>query len=237
MLSIIIPSLNEEKYLPLLLESVNKQNFSDYEIILADAGSKDKTIKIAEKYNCKIVAGGMPARGRNEGAKKAQGDILFFVDADVILPDNFLQNTLNEFNKKNLDIASFCLFPLNKNKIQKFLLDFFYNKPIIILENILPHAAMGIIVKKTLFEKVGGFDEEVKIAEDHYFARVAKKKFKAKTGIIRSTHLLISDRRFKTDGWLRTGLKYFLCEMYMIFIGPPKSNLFVYKFNHYDKNK
>ena len=63
MLSIVIPALNEEKYLPLLLESIKRQSFFDYEIILADAGSKDKTIEIAKKYNCVIVGGGLPANG------------------------------------------------------------------------------------------------------------------------------------------------------------------------------
>ena len=52
MLSIIIPSLNEEKYLELLLASIKKQNYKDFEIILADAGSNDATIDIAKKYNC-----------------------------------------------------------------------------------------------------------------------------------------------------------------------------------------
>ena len=92
MLSIIIPCLNEEEYLPLLLESVKKQKFLDYEIILADAGSKDKTLQIAKKYNCKIVPGGLPSKGRNQGAKKAKGDLLLFLDADVILPDGFFKD-------------------------------------------------------------------------------------------------------------------------------------------------
>ncbi|PIV12587.1 MAG: teichoic acid biosynthesis protein, partial [Candidatus Nealsonbacteria bacterium CG03_land_8_20_14_0_80_36_12] len=97
MLSIIIPTLNEEKYLPSLLEEIKKQNFSDYEIIVADGGSEDKTVKIARNYGCKIVKGGLPAKGRNEGAKIAEGDILLFMDADnIFLPENFLKNLLEE---------------------------------------------------------------------------------------------------------------------------------------------
>ena len=49
-LSIIIPTYNEEEYLPLLLESIKQQDFRDYEIIVADANSKDNTVKIAEEY-------------------------------------------------------------------------------------------------------------------------------------------------------------------------------------------
>ena len=242
MISIIIPALNEEKYLPLLLESVKKQKFGvpsgSYEIILADAGSKDKTLEIAKKYNCKIIPGGLPAKGKNEGAKIAKGDILFFADADIFLPDNFFKKATTEFNERKLDIASFCLIPVPRSKISSFFLNVFYNKPIVLLESVLPHAAMGIFVKRELFEKIGGFDEDIKLSEDHYLARRAKKLFKAKFGIIKSTEIFVSDRRFKTDGWILTGIKFLLCELHMIFIGPVKSDIFKYKFGHYeDKTK
>ncbi len=49
-ISIVIPTLNEEAFLPTLLDSIKKQSFTDYEIIVADAGSKDKTIDIAQEY-------------------------------------------------------------------------------------------------------------------------------------------------------------------------------------------
>ena len=92
MLSIIIPTLNEEKYLPLLLESIKKQkDFFDYEIIVADAGSKDKTLEIAKNYGCITVGGGLPSKARNEGAKITNGNTLLFLDADVILTNDFLK--------------------------------------------------------------------------------------------------------------------------------------------------
>jgi glycosyltransferase involved in cell wall biosynthesis len=237
MLSIIIPALNEEEYLALLLESIKKQGFSDYEIILADAGSKDKTLEIAKKYNCRIIAGGLPAKGRNEGAKVAKGELLFFLDADSVLPEHSLAKASAEFKDRALDIASFCLVPLPKSKISSFLLNIFYNQPIVLLESALPHAAMGIMIKKEIFKEVDGFDEDVKLAEDHYLARRAQKIAGAKFGIIKSTELFISDRRFKTDGWFTTGIKFFLCELHLIFIGPVKSDIFNYKFNHYKKDE
>ena len=237
MISIIIPSLNEEKYLPLLLESIKEQNFSDYEIILADAGSKDKTLEIAKNYGCIVVPGGLPAKGRNEGAKIAKGRLLFYVDADIILPKDFFDKAVSEFNKRNLDIASFCLIPLPKNNFTSFLIDVFYNKPIVLLQNILPHAAMGILVKKDLSDKLNGFDEGIKLAEDMDFARRAKYKLKAKFGIIKYVKIYFADRRLKTDGWLTTGIKFFLCELHMIFVGPVRSDIFKYKFDHHKNNK
>ena len=54
-ISIVIPSLNEEKFLPILLESITKQTFKDFEVIIADAGSKDNTVEIAKKFGAKVV--------------------------------------------------------------------------------------------------------------------------------------------------------------------------------------
>jgi glycosyltransferase involved in cell wall biosynthesis len=235
MLSIIIPTLDEEKHLPLLLESIKKQDFSDYEIIVADAGSKDKTLEIAKSYGCKITGGGLPARGRNRGAKAARGDLLLFLDADVVFPKKIFSKVLKEFSQRKLDIATFCLLPSKNDKMSKFFFTFFYNLPITSLEKVLPHAAMGILIKKALFKKLSGFDEKIKLAEDHDLARRAGKL--GKYGILKSTKLFISDRRFKKDGWLKTGSKYLFCEGYTIFIGPVKSDIFKYRFNHYSKNK
>jgi glycosyltransferase involved in cell wall biosynthesis len=237
MISIIIPALNEEKYLSLLLESIKKQDFSDCEIILADAGSSDKTVEVARKYGCIISAGGLPAKGRNEGAKIAAGNLLFFLDADTVLPDNFFKKALAEFNGRNLEMGSFCLIPLPRNRVSLFFMNIFYNQPIVLLESALPHAATGILVKKNLFDKLGGFDEDVKLAEDHYLARRATKLFKARFGIIKSTEIFVSDRRFKTDGWASVGLRYLLCELHMIFWGPVKSDIFKYKFGHHADSK
>ncbi|HOW12756.1 MAG TPA: glycosyltransferase [Candidatus Pacearchaeota archaeon] len=238
MLSIIIPTLNEENFLPDLLNSIKNQNFSDYEIIISDNGSTDKTLDIAKKYNCRITKGGLPAKARNNGAKIAKGDLFLFLDSDTILPQNFLKKSLNEFKKRNLDLASFYLLPSNKNIFLKLGYIFFYNLPVFLLKKITPHAAIGILIKRELFKKLNGFDETIKIAEDHDLARRAKKQ-KAKTGFIRSVKLITSDRRFRQDGWVKTYLKYIFCEFHLIFLGPIRSNIVEYKFNHYKnlKNK
>jgi len=231
MLSIIIPTLNEENYLPILLDSIRNQGFKDLEIIIADAGSKDKTIEIAKGFGCKIIKGGLPARGRNEGAKVARGNLFLFLDADTILPEDFFEKALKEFKERNLDIASFCLEAKTKSKFKKFLFDAFYNLPILILEKILAHGAQAILVKKEIFEKVGGFDEEIKFAEDHSFMRKAKKF--GKFGILRTVRVFSSLRRFEREGFIKTYLKYLLAEIYMIFFGDIKKEIFKYKFGNF----
>ena len=92
-LSIIIPCKNEEEQLPKLLASIKRQTFTDYEIIVADAHSKDRTREIAESFGARVVEGGMPGPGRNKGALQAQGTHLLFLDADVtFLSHRYLEN-------------------------------------------------------------------------------------------------------------------------------------------------
>jgi len=231
MLSIIIPTLNEENFLSRLLESIKRQDFSEHEIIVSDAGSKDKTVELAKNYNVKIVEGGLPAKGRNEGAKVAKGDLVLFLDADVVLPEDFLEKALKEFQKRNLDVASFCLDSQSRKKGENFLYNFFYNWPIIIFEKILSHGSQAILVKKEFFEKIKGFDESIKFAEDHNFVRRIKKV--GRFGVIRSAKIISSPRRFEKDGWLLTYFRYIIAEIYMIFIGDIKRDIFKYEFGQY----
>lgn len=227
MLSIIIPTFEEEKYLPLLLASIKKQkNNGEYEIIVADAGSKDKTVEIAKSYGCKVIKGGLPSRGRNEGVKVAKNELLLFLDADIILPEDSLENFLLEFKKRNLDIAGFLLQPWGENKFLKILYNLFYNFPILALEKILPHCAGAILIKKSPHQKMGGFDEKIKLAEDMVYGRKAAKR--GKFGILRAAKIFYSQRRFKRDGWVKTYLKYLLADLHLIFFGPVKSNIFKY---------
>lgn len=224
-LSIIIPTLNEEKHLAELLDSIESQDFKNYEIIVADVGSKDNTIKLAQNQGAKLTKGGLPSYGRNQGAKIAEAKLLLFLDADVVLPENFFNIVLGEFKKRKLALAAFQLIPL-ESKIARVFFNIFYNFPIILLEKILPHAATGILIKKELFFELNGFNESIKLAEDHDLARRAKKI--GRFGIIRGAKLLVSIRRFQKDGWIKTALKYFLAELHMIFLGPVRTNIFRY---------
>ena len=86
MVSIVIPAYNEENYLPRLLRSIQAQDFPDVEIIVADADSTDRTAAIARSAGARLTRGGVPAVGRNNGARLAKGDYLLFIDADTVIP-------------------------------------------------------------------------------------------------------------------------------------------------------
>ena len=234
MLSIIVPTLNEEKYLGLLLNEIKKQTFKDWEIIIADAGSSDRTREIAESFGCRMVKGGLPAKGRNEGAKIAQGDLLLFTDADnIFLPNNFLENLIQEFNRRNLDCASFPIY-VDGNGMDKILYTF-YNLWVEISQNFLPHAFNSALVRKEIHEQINGFDEDIKLAEDHSYARKAARV--GKFGFIRTKPVLTSSRRFERDGKLAVYCKYILAAIYLFFFGDIKTDIFKYRFGYNFKKK
>ena len=234
MLTIIVPTLNEEGYLSFLLKSLKRQSFKDYEVIIADAHSADKTAKIAEDFGCHVVSGGLPPKGKNEGAKAARGEILFFIDADSrVLSDDFLEKILQEFKKKNLDIASFSLHP-NESKLDNLIYTF-YNLWVKLSQSFLAHATNVILVKKEIHQKIKGFDEEIKLAEDHDYVRRAAKL--GKFGFIDIEPIFVSSRRFKKEGRIKTYFKYGLAGIYILFFGSIKSDIFKYRFGNYLKNK
>lgn len=206
-LSIIIPTYNEEEYLPVLLESIKQQDFSDYEIIVADADSKDNTVKIAEEYGCIVVEGGMPAVGRNNGAKVAKGDYLLFLDSDLKLTEDYLAKVIYEFKMERLGIAITQMKPLSKKTEDKLIHDL-ANLFMISVEKIKPHGAgcYGIIAKRELHERCGGFNEELTFGEDtEYIERLAKKeRFK----VLRNAKIGVSTRRLEEEGLATLAKQY-----------------------------
>ncbi|WP_407374300.1 MJ1255/VC2487 family glycosyltransferase [Methanobrevibacter sp.] len=206
-ISIIIPTYNEEEYLPVLLESIKKQDFTDYEVIVADANSTDKTREIAEEYGCVVVDGGLPAVGRNNGAKVAKGEYLIFLDSDLELTEDYLRDVLYEFRMERLGIAITQMLPMS-NKVEDRLFHEFANYFMISVENIKPHGAgcYGIIAKKELHDKCGGFDESLTFGEDtDYIERLAKEEpFK----VLRNAKIGVSTRRLEEEG-LETLIKQY----------------------------
>jgi peptidoglycan-N-acetylglucosamine deacetylase len=108
MISIVVPALNEEKLIPLCLESLKKQKCNvEYEIIVVDNGSTDKTIQVAKDNGVRVVS--CPKRGvafaRQAGAEAAQGEIIIQVDADTIYPAGWLEKIAASFTKHDKTVA------------------------------------------------------------------------------------------------------------------------------------
>lgn len=230
MLSIIIPALNEERYLPKLLDSIKKQTYGDYEIIVADHNSSDNTRKIAKKYGCKITKGGKhPGAARNNGAKIAKGSILFFIDADCILKEDFLEKALDEMKRKKLDAAGCYVWLLSKRVADRIAFSVF-NFWTFATQFFYPNASgAGIFCRKEIHEKIGGFNESIIFSEDMDYARRAGKHGKFRVLNVSS---YTSARRFDEEGRLKIWSKLFLSAVYRVLFGEIKTDIFRYRLGH-----
>ncbi|MDP2930862.1 MAG: glycosyltransferase, partial [bacterium] len=187
-ISLIIPTKNEEKLLPRLLDSIKSQTLKPLEVIVADNHSSDRTPQIAKNAGALLVEGGQLATARNKGAKAARGDILIFCDADDILSqETFLETTLNLFNSQGLDGAT-STFRLDHESEDSFAAQFCFFTWNLGLQasNIFHRFLVGggpfFICTKQAFEKVKGFTEKMVFGEDSDFAnKFMKNGLKFKT--------------------------------------------------------
>ena len=231
MLSIIIITKNEEESLPRLLSSLDEQDFPDKEIIVSDAHSTDNTRGIANTHGCRIVDGGMPSIGRNNGAAVAKGDILLFLDADVVLPPGFLHTTINEFIQRELDVAGVYVTPMTHNLLFRFY-HWALNLYMRVSQRLFPHmVGFCIFARKIIHEQLGGFDPSIVLSEDSDYVNRAHKIGKFR--MLNSIRILCSVRRLEKEGGLIMGLKYTLIPLYRLIFGEIRTDIFKYRFDHY----
>lgn len=109
-ISVITPTLNSQRTLKECLFSIRKQSYSGkIEIIVADGGSRDRTLQIARKFGARIIKNKLQTgeAGKAVGAKKASGEIIAFIDSDNILPDeDWMTHMARPFIQNKLVIAT-----------------------------------------------------------------------------------------------------------------------------------
>lgn len=215
MISVVVPTLNEEKYLPHLLRSLQRQTFPGFEVIVADGGSSDATREIAASHGFLVIPGGRAAAGRNAGARQARGAYLLFLDADVTVPPTFLEELLKRVHLHKLDVASGFITPDSRKWIDKVMVAT-SNLWHFAIQLSYPHASgFYIFARKALHEKIGGFDEELLVTEDHDYVRRAARHGKFR--YLWKPRVTFSVRRFDQEGRLRLIGKFLILEVLMLF--------------------
>jgi len=110
LMSVVVPTLNEENLVEKCLLSVKNQTYRNFELILSDNGSTDKTVKIAKKYCDKIVFEEKKgvAHAKNKGMESAKGDIIVLLEADTIISKNFLFEVYKNINGSAIGVTCPC---------------------------------------------------------------------------------------------------------------------------------
>lgn len=173
-LSIIIPTLNEEKYLPHLLASLSQQDFQGKrEVIVVDGQSIDMTKKVASSYKkqLKHLSIISSKRGvslqRNVGARKAKYRYFLFLDADTVLPENFLTKLAQKIDPKEKTFVGLPLIlPLNGTFVDYAFVSIAYNFFLLVGKFKPLVAGMCLITTRENHEKIRGFNEKIIYGED-----------------------------------------------------------------------
>lgn len=210
MISLIIPARNEEAYLAKTLQSIENQNYPDYETIVIANGCTDNTALIAKKYADQVISIEKPgvSRARNLGAQKAQGNILVFLDADTILAPNVLQQIKNKFNQKYS--AGILKVKPNIPKFRYQTMMAFKN--LINDLGIYPWTGGLIYCRKSDFP---GFDEKLNVKENYFLIKKLKKH--GQFQFLKKTHITTSMRRYEKWGSLKLILFFIIKGFKTIF--------------------
>ncbi len=171
-LSVIIPTLNESKSLPLLLSDLSE--LRNTEIIIIDSYSKDKTRAIASIYGAKFYQLNQNNRGLqlNFGAQKATGKWLLFIHADSRLKEKWSEE-INLIMKKNPAAVHFFKFKINSTKTIYRFLEFLVNMRCFFFKD--PYGDQGLLIQKNKYLKNEGF-KEIPLMEDIDFIKRIKKR-------------------------------------------------------------
>lgn len=176
--SFIIPTLNEERSLPNLLDSIKRlEQSSDIrilEIIVVDAKSTDSTQEVALAKGCIIIETqpGHVSISRNKGAAKASGNILAFVDADCELPRDWLLSIHQELQQESVTAVGSKMTENTQNTtwVERAWFELAHRQHTNTnASNVDWLATFNLAVKKTAFQKAGGFDESLMTCEDVEF--------------------------------------------------------------------
>lgn len=202
LVSIIIPTLNEETNISVVLQSL--LTFSDIEILIVDGGSSDKTCDEIGPFLSKypLVKLLYSARGRaiqmNAGAKNASGEWLVFLHADTIIPEKSWLHFRNTIEKKSSIKSGSFLFQVSSKKLRYRMMEKLVNIRTRLFK--LPYGDQALFIRKDLFKKMNGFREDFPLMEDvDFVGRMSKQKgFE-----ILSAPVFTSPRRHEKDGFLR----------------------------------
>ncbi len=219
MISVIIPTYNEEKNIEKCLKSLLKQSLprKEYEIIVVDGKSKDKTVKIAKKYADKVIQQKSKGVGgaRNDGVKLAKFELIATTDADCTLPENWLEKIKQGFENEvilvtgNMKFVGYDFYENVLSALIRSPLKIIYGSNLL-----MPCPGPNMAFRKKEFLKIGGFKDIPVLDDFEIYTRLRKEgKCRYNPKIVVST----SARRMKKAGivkthylWATTGMRLLL---------------------------
>ena len=213
LLTIVIPCKNEKDIISKTLDLLNHQtNIHGVKVVVCDSSNDGMTKLsllnrleynlITDNFNLNLIEGGLPATARNNGFKLVSTPYVLFMDADIFLLDSeLLNNVVLKIQNENLDLVSVRFRTDNGDYNYVYKVFDVLQK----LSRLISPFCLGgfMLTKSSKFKDIGGFDEEVNVAEDYVYSKQIKRNmFK-----IHNAFLYTSPRRFHNKGlWYMTKL-------------------------------
>jgi glycosyltransferase involved in cell wall biosynthesis len=161
-ISIIIPLYNAEKTLEKCLNAIFSSRYKNFEVLVVDDGSTDNSIKIAESFSCKILKlkhNQGPSVARNWGAKNARGDVLLFIDSDIVIQRDTLDLFVDSLKDYPAVFGIYTQKP-GTGKLLTLYQNFYAHKSIQQTRELTAMLySYCVAIKKKVFDEVGGFDQ------------------------------------------------------------------------------
>jgi len=219
--AVIVPTFNEERLLQSTLESLRNQTCKDFELVVKDGLSTDRTVEIASEYTSKVISerDKSPGEARNQAAKYVDKNcaILVFMDADTTLARNALERIVEDFKEHRIsfiipkylprrEVASangkFVRLPHPAVRLW-FAFEHLFRKYV---DNY--GGGMCMPVDAQIFASLGGFREELRVCEDIELSYRMRKR--GRVMVDDKIIVYVSTRRYLREGVIRGLLTYLL---------------------------
>jgi len=209
--SVVIPAYNEANYIGRTLRALRNQTFRDFEVIVKDGKSQDQTCIVAKQYAQRVVSlhDHSAAEARNQGARHAQGEILVFMDADSMLTPETFHRFYEIMKDRNVVGVSCRKVPLSSSVLDRVLYEF-VNLSTFVSATMRLGGAHGnlMLVRRGVFERVGGFNPNIIVAEEQELVRRALRF--GKYVFLLDHYVVENPRRLKQWGRLRLYMAWFI---------------------------
>ncbi len=221
-ISVIIPTWNEVNNIGLLVKYIYDHAANAIaEIIVVDAGSQDNTAVTATDAGAKVVC--CPHKSRamqmNVGAKYATGELLYFIHADIKLIPSFANDILQAVEE---GFDSGCYRYVFDSDRRILRINGYFTR----FDRIMCRGGdQTLFVTKTVFERLGGFNEYFTIMEDYDFIIRIRKQYSFK---IIPKNIVVSARKYETNSWIRVQLANLTVFIMFFLKRPPEQMRAVY---------
>lgn len=229
--SIIIPTLNEEKFIPKLLDSIAAQTVKDFEVIVVDGPSKDKTKEVVLAYKKRLpltlvssAKGSLPLQ-RNLGAASAKGEWFVFIDADSVLHPYFIERIIFYIREKHPVFFTTWALPdseLTHDSIFTLLTNIYWESTVLINRPAAPGPLT--VVDAQAFRSVGGYDEEHDYNEDVDLG-LRLQAHGYQFSVFRESLYVWSMRRIRREGKMKVMNQYILSMLPVLIFKKPLKHM------------